>query len=46
MSSTVSKDFEKQVQGYGLTTAHILYRRPDHRCQILPPRFGAQLRND
>lgn len=26
----VSKDFEKQVQGYGLTTAHILYRRPDH----------------
>jgi len=30
MSSTVSKDFEKQVQGYGLTTAHILYRRPDH----------------
>jgi uncharacterized protein Usg len=31
MGSTVSKDFEKQVQGYGLTTAHILYRRPDHR---------------
>ena len=30
MGSTVSKDFEKQVQGYGLTTAHILYRRPDH----------------
>ncbi len=21
----------KQVNGYGLTTAHILYRRPDHR---------------
>lgn len=27
----VSADFEKQVNGYGLTTAHILYRRPDHR---------------
>jgi uncharacterized protein Usg len=26
----VSTDFEKQVNGYGLTTAHILYRRPDH----------------
>jgi uncharacterized protein Usg len=26
----VSSDFEKQVSGYGLTTAHILYRRPDH----------------
>ena len=25
-----SKDFEKQVAGYGLTTAEILYRRPDH----------------
>jgi len=22
---------QKQVLGYGLTTAHILYRRPDHR---------------
>jgi uncharacterized protein Usg len=30
MSSFVSKDFQKQVQGFGLTTAHILYRRPDH----------------
>jgi uncharacterized protein Usg len=30
MGSTVSSDFERQVQGYGLTTAHILYRRPDH----------------
>ena len=28
---SVSVDFEKQVQGYGLTTAHIFYRRPDHR---------------
>ena len=25
-----SQDFVKQVAGYGLTTAHILYRRPDH----------------
>ena len=27
----VSPDFRKQIEGYGLTTAHILYRRPDHR---------------
>jgi uncharacterized protein Usg len=27
----VSDDFRKQVSGYRLTTAHILYRRPDHR---------------
>ena len=27
----VSKDCTMQVAGYGLTTAHILYRRPDHR---------------
>lgn len=27
----VSKDFAKQVKGYGLTTAEILYRRPDQR---------------
>jgi uncharacterized protein Usg len=26
----VSEDFVKAVNGYGLTTAHILYRRPDH----------------
>ncbi len=26
----VSDDFRKQIQGYGLTTAHILYHRPDH----------------
>jgi uncharacterized protein Usg len=31
MVSMASKDFLKQVNGYGLTTAHILYRRPDHR---------------
>jgi uncharacterized protein Usg len=27
----VSDDFRKQVLGYGLTTAEILYRRPDRR---------------
>jgi uncharacterized protein Usg len=27
----VSDDFRKQVNGFGLTTAHILYRRPDHQ---------------
>ena len=26
----VSKDFRRQLEGYGLTTASILYRRPDH----------------
>jgi uncharacterized protein Usg len=26
-----ASDFEKQLAGYGLTTAYILYRRPDHR---------------
>ena len=26
----VSKDFRRQLEGYGLTTARILYRRPDH----------------
>jgi uncharacterized protein Usg len=25
-----SKDFQRQLSGYGLTTARILYRRPDH----------------
>jgi uncharacterized protein Usg len=25
-----TRDFERQLEGYGLTTAHILYRRPDH----------------
>ncbi|MDO9441311.1 MAG: protein usg [Beijerinckiaceae bacterium] len=30
MGSAVTTDFEKQVAGFGLTTAHILYRRPDH----------------
>lgn len=26
-----SEDFRKQMGGYGLTTAEILYRRPDHQ---------------
>jgi uncharacterized protein Usg len=26
----ISQDFRKQLAGYGLTTANILYRRPDH----------------
>jgi uncharacterized protein Usg len=29
-SPVASDDFVKQVKGYGLTTAHILYHRPDH----------------
>jgi uncharacterized protein Usg len=27
----VSDDFRRQLEGYGLTTARILYRLPDHR---------------
>jgi len=30
MRSAVSHDFKRQLEGYGLTTAEILYRRPDH----------------
>jgi uncharacterized protein Usg len=30
MVSQVSQDFRRQLEGYGLTTANILYRRPDH----------------
>ena len=30
MASMASEDFRKQMAGYGLTTANILYRRPDH----------------
>jgi uncharacterized protein Usg len=26
----VSADFRRQLEGYGLTTANILYRMPDH----------------
>jgi uncharacterized protein Usg len=29
-AGVVSEDFRKQVLGYGLTTARILYRMPDH----------------
>jgi uncharacterized protein Usg len=28
--ATMRSDFEKQLEGYGLTTAEILYRLPDH----------------
>jgi uncharacterized protein Usg len=31
MASMASEDFRRQMIGYGLTTANILYRRPDHR---------------
>jgi uncharacterized protein Usg len=27
----ISEDFRKQFEGYGLTTAKILYRLPDHQ---------------
>jgi uncharacterized protein Usg len=30
MTSAVSKDFVRQLQGFSLTTAEILYRLPDH----------------
>lgn len=48
-----SEDFAKQVKGYGLTTAHILYRLPDHPRLLqtyvwqdydLFPRFPALVR--
>ena len=29
--NSASKDFQRQMVGYGLTTAQILYRRPDHK---------------
>ena len=29
--NSASKDFKRQLSGYGLTTAQILYRRPDHQ---------------
>src|SRR5262245_28467742 len=31
-----SRDFRRQLEGYGLTTALILHRRPDHPA-LLPP---------
>lgn len=30
----ISPDFERQLNGYGLTTAHILYRMPDFRAVL------------
>jgi uncharacterized protein Usg len=30
LTARSAQDFQKQVTGYGLTTAQILYRRPDH----------------
>lgn len=33
-SMTASVDFRKQVAGFGLTTAHILYRMPDYRSLL------------
>jgi uncharacterized protein Usg len=44
----VSKDFIRQMEGYGLTTANIFYRMPNHPCSLqtyirqdydLAPRF-------
>jgi hypothetical protein len=34
----VSKDFRKQVLGYGLTTAEIVYRRPDRHWLLCVPK--------
>ena len=31
---TVSPDFVRQLEGYGLTTAQIFYRIPDHRSLV------------
>jgi uncharacterized protein Usg len=31
MSGHVSQDFRRHLEGYGLTTAHILYRMPDYK---------------
>ena len=30
----VSQDFVRQLEGYSLTTANILYRMPDHPCVL------------
>jgi uncharacterized protein Usg len=30
ISRRTAEDFRRQLEGYGLTTANILYRRPDH----------------
>lgn len=29
--TAVSEDFRRQLEGYGLTTAHIVYRLPDYQ---------------
>jgi uncharacterized protein Usg len=34
MAPRVSEDFIRQLQGYCLTTAEILYRLPDHRSLL------------
>jgi len=31
---TVSQDFIRQLEGYGLTTAQIFYRMPDHQTLV------------
>ncbi|GAB4067504.1 usg protein [Ancylobacter sonchi] len=33
-AAPVSADFVRQMGGYSLTTAHILYRMPDHRSLL------------
>jgi uncharacterized protein Usg len=33
-SRVVSEDFIKQLQGYALTTAEIVYRLPDHKSLL------------
>ena len=30
----MNEDFGRQLEGYGLTTANILYRRPDHQSLL------------
>jgi uncharacterized protein Usg len=49
----MSLDFKRQLEGYGLTTASILYRMPDHPSVLqtyvwqaydLAPRFPALVR--
>ncbi|MBL8792076.1 MAG: usg protein [Rhizobiales bacterium] len=48
MTASTCSDFEKQMKGWSLTTAEILYRMPDHRSILqsyvwqdydLAPRF-------
>ena len=34
LGGVVSDDFHKQLLGYGLTTAQILYRMPDHKSLL------------